>query len=60
MRECLIAENGFIWTDGEVYGSVIYLAEGEQKDRFYLVPIEEYEEKLRKEAEEQLAMEEMI
>lgn len=51
MHEYLEAPNGFLYTNGEVYGSAIYLAEGVNKDNFYLIPVEEYEEKLRLEAE---------
>lgn len=44
MREYLIAEQGYLWTNGEIYGSIIYLAEGVSKDSFYLVTFEEYEQ----------------
>lgn len=42
-RETLIADKGMIYTDGETYGSVIYLAEGVNKEDFYQIPLSEYE-----------------
>ena len=44
-RETLIADEGMIYTDGNTYGSVIYLANGMNKDNFYQITKAEYEEK---------------
>ena len=51
MRTILKADEGYIYTNGEIYGSVIYLAEGVSKDDFHQITKEEYETKM-KEAEE--------
>lgn len=51
-RKVLYADEGKMLTNGEVYGSVIYLAENDDGADFYEITQEEYEEKLRKEAEE--------
>lgn len=43
-RETLIADKkGIMYTDGETYGSEIYLAEGLNKEGFHEIPISEYE-----------------
>ena len=39
----LIARDGYIYTDGEVYGSIIYLANGTSPDSFYEIAVEEYQ-----------------
>ena len=44
MREILIAPDGYMFTDGEIYGKRIYLAIDRSKDEFYLITREEYEE----------------
>ena len=43
-RVTLTADEGYIYTDGEVYGTVIYLAEGVSADNFKQITIEEYNE----------------
>ena len=43
MREVLKAKDGKIFTNGEIYGVQIHLADGMNKNDFYEVPIEEYE-----------------
>ena len=43
MREYLTADDGYLWTNGTIFGSVIYLADGESKDKYYLIPMAEYE-----------------
>ena len=43
MRIHLIAGEGEIYTNGEIYGTDIYLAEGMNKKDFYTISIEEYE-----------------
>lgn len=51
-RMALYAEEGHVLTDGEVYGTVIFLAEGKTTDDFWEITNEEYAEILRREAEE--------
>lgn len=43
MREVLIAKDGNVFTDGEIFGKKIYLALGGDKTRYYEISIEEYE-----------------
>lgn len=47
-REILQAPEGMIYTDGAIYGTTIYLAEGKSKDDFALITQEEYQENLEK------------
>ena len=42
-RTVLYAEDGKILTNGEIYGRVIYLAEGIAPDAFYEITVAEYE-----------------
>lgn len=42
MREPIIASDGHVLTNGTVYGSVIYLAEGMDAADFREITIEEY------------------
>lgn len=42
-RKILKASDGMILTNGEVYGSEIYLAEGMDEASFYEITSEEYE-----------------
>ena len=51
MREPLIANNGKIFTDGKTYGTVVYPAEGVDKESFYEIDYAEYEAKTQEEAE---------
>lgn len=39
----IVANEGMIFTNGEIYGSVIYLADGLSADGFYEITREEYE-----------------
>lgn len=41
-RKCLRATEGHIYTNGEIYNTLIYLAEGESADAFYEISVEEY------------------
>ena len=41
-RKVLTAPEGKIFTNGEVYGVTIYLAEGIEETSFYEITIEEY------------------
>ena len=42
-RIILLSGEGKIWTNGEIYGKQIYLAEGVSDDDFYEITDEEYE-----------------
>ena len=42
----IVANEGMIFTNGEIYGSVIYLADGLSADGFYEITREEYEKKM--------------
>ena len=50
-RTILTADEGYVYTNGEVYGSTIYLAEGESADSFRQISREEYEAELLMENE---------
>lgn len=50
-RVKLIADNGMMLTDGEVYGKEIFLATGVKTDAFYEITEAEYEEVLKKQEE---------
>ena len=50
-RILLVADEGYVYTNGEVYGSTIYLAEGESADNFRQISREEYEAELLMENE---------
>lgn len=43
MRTSIKAKEGYILTNGEIYGSEIFLAEGMRVEDFYEIPWEEYE-----------------
>ena len=42
MRKVIEASEGHILTNGEVFGRIIYLAEGESGEDFYEITDEEY------------------
>ena len=42
MRKILTANDGKVLTNGEIYGKVIYLAEGISEKDFYEITEEEY------------------
>ena len=50
MRRVLTADEGMIYTNGEVYGAVIYLAEGVDASAFYEITREEYDARMASEA----------
>jgi hypothetical protein len=43
MREKITASEGMIYTNGEVYGKTIYLAEGVSEYTFWEITEQEYE-----------------
>ena len=47
----LFASEGHILTDGEIYGTVIYLAEDRKEEEFHEITLEEYEEILKAQEE---------
>ena len=49
MREKIKAEDGKILTNGEIYGKVIFLAEGRDKSEFYEITEDEYKKIKEKE-----------
>lgn len=53
-RNILKATEGHILTNGTVYGTEIWLAEGTSKDDFYEITIEEYESILAKQETSEL------
>ena len=53
-RVILYADTDKILTDGETYGTTIYLGEGRSADEFHEITQEEYEEILEAEADEAL------
>ena len=43
MRKIIKATQGHILTNGEVFGTTIYLAEGETGEDFYEITLDEYQ-----------------
>ena len=43
MRETITATEGHILTNGEIYGSEIYLGDGVSADQFHEIALEEYQ-----------------
>ena len=54
MRTSIKAKEGYILTNGEIYGTEIFLAEGMSAEDFREITREEYEEKLAEEAREMM------
>lgn len=48
-RIILTASEGMILTDGVIYGSKIFLAEGRSAEEFYEIPLAEYERTMEQE-----------
>ena len=51
MREYIEAREGYVLTDGEIYGKRIYLAEGVDKSAFKEITEEEYNKIQEKQTE---------
>ena len=45
----LTASEGHILTNGENYGRIVYLASGDEGEKWYEITEEEYEEKMKEE-----------
>lgn len=43
IRKVLIADEGKILTNGEIYGKIVYLAEGLDESTFFEITEEEYQ-----------------
>ena len=50
MRKVIEATEGHILTNGEIYGSTIYLAESESGEDFHEITVEEYNSLTEEEA----------
>ena len=46
IRKMLYADEGKVLTNGEIYGTKIYLAEGASSDDFYEISEQEYNDKI--------------
>lgn len=51
-RQHLIANDGMVLTDGNIYGKEIYLADGMSADAFHEITMAEYEQMLAVEEDE--------
>lgn len=51
IRKIIYAEEGKVLTDGEIYGTQIFLAEGKSESDFYEITKEEYETILEEQKE---------
>lgn len=47
MRTSIKASEGMILTNGEIYGTEIFLAEGVDSSSFHEIPLSEYEAKMK-------------
>jgi hypothetical protein len=53
MRTSIKADEGYIFTNGETYGTEIYLAEGVSADDFKQITLEEYNQLMSEQESEQ-------
>ncbi len=51
IRNVLTADEGYILTDGHIYGKIVFLAEGRRADEFHEITDEEYREIMKKNEE---------
>lgn len=49
VRKVIYAEEGKILTDGTLYGTQIFLADGVSEDNFHEITLEEYEKLIEEE-----------
>ena len=49
IRKVIYAEEGKILTDGTLYGTQIFLADGVSEDNFHEITLEEYEKLIEEE-----------
>lgn len=56
MRTSIKAKEGYILTNGEIYGTEIFLAEGMKAEAFHEIPKEEYERMMEEKAENDRAI----
>lgn len=54
------AKDGMVYTNGEIYGLEIWLAEGESEDGYYEIPIEEYNALMAEKSIEELVIYEEV
>lgn len=50
-RIILKANDGYILTNGDIYGSIVYLGAGDKQENWREMPIEEYNEIIKAEEE---------
>lgn len=51
VRKIITAEEGHILTDGNIYGKIIFLADGQTEGDFYEITDEEYREIMKDQEE---------
>lgn len=56
MRTSIKAKEGYILTNGEIYGTEIFLAEGMSAEDFHEIPKEKYERMMEEEAKNDRAI----
>ena len=48
----MVATDGMILTNGETYGTEVYLGSGDSPDNWYEIPLAEYEKKMEEQNHE--------